>query len=141
MDKRKNQRHSTIHSFEDLDVYKNAYAAMLRVFKEIIPFLPKEEEYDLKDQLRRATKAVPRLIPEGFAKRHQIKGFQKYLDDARGESNEMIVSLRQCRDLYGSYVNSTTCEELIDAYDKISRQLFNLALSWEKNNKRKRVLQ
>ena len=37
---------------------------MLIVFKQILPKLPKEEEYDLKSQLRRSSKAVPRLIAD-----------------------------------------------------------------------------
>jgi len=127
-----------IRSFEDLDVYQNAYKAMLIVFKQILPKLPKEEEYDLKSQLRRSAKAVPRLIAEGHSKRHQKKGFQKYIDDAMAESNESIVSLSQARDIYQRFVDVKLCNELIDSYDKISRQLYNLALSWDKFNKRNR---
>lgn len=59
--------HKPIKTFHDLDVYKNAYEAMLRVFNEILPRLPKEEEYDMKNQLGRSVKAVPRLIAEGHS--------------------------------------------------------------------------
>ncbi|MDD3295769.1 MAG: four helix bundle protein [Candidatus Omnitrophica bacterium] len=127
-----------IRSFHDLDVYQNSYGAMLIVYKEIMPKLPKEEEYDLKDQLRRSTKAIPRLIAEGHSKRHQKRGFQKYIDDSLAESNETIVSLSQARDLYANYVDTKLCNELIDRYDKISRQLYNLALAWDKFNRRSR---
>src|SRR4030042_40038 len=91
-----------IKSFHDLDVYQGTYEAMLLVFRDVLPKLPREEEYDLKDQLRRSTKAIPRLIAEGHSKRQQKKGFQKYLDDAMAESNETIVSLTQAKDLYAS---------------------------------------
>jgi four helix bundle protein len=126
-----------IKSFQDLDVYQGSYKAMLSVFKHILPKLPKEEEYDLKDQLRRSAKAIPRLIAEGHAKRHQKKGFQKYLDDAMAESNETIVSLSQAKDVYYSYVDVNVCNELIDIYDKTSRQLYNLSLAWTKFGQRK----
>jgi four helix bundle protein len=126
-----------IRSFQDLDVYQGTYRAMLIVFKEILTKLQKEEEYDLKDQLRRSSKAIPRLIAEGHSKRHQKKGFQKYLDDALAESNETIVSLCQARDLYTRYVDVTVCNELIDIYDKSSRQLYNLSLAWTKFSQRK----
>jgi len=116
-----------IRSFQDLDVYQVAYQAMLEVFKHILSKLPAEEKYDLVDQIRRSTKAVPRLIAEGHSKRHQKKGFQKYLDDAMAESNETIVSLTQARDLYSSLVDEKRCDKLIDTYDKISRQCYNLA--------------
>ena len=110
---------------------------MLAVFKNILPELPKIEEYDLKDQLRRSAKAIPRLIAEGHSKRHQKKGFQKYLDDAMAESNETIVSLSQSRDLYPGCVDVNVCDELIDVYDKVSRQLYNLSVAWTKFNDRK----
>jgi len=126
-----------IRSFHDLEVYQNAYKAMLIVFKEILPKLPKEEQYDLKDQLRRSAKAIPRLISEGHSKRHQKRGFQKYLDDAMAESNETIVSLTQAKDLYGKFVDVNLCDELIDAYDKISRQLYNLSKAWSNFKDRK----
>ena len=72
-----------IRSFHDLDVYQSTYKAMLMVFERILPKLPKEkEEYDLKDQLRRSTKAIPRLMAEGHSKRHQKRGFQKYLENS-----------------------------------------------------------
>jgi len=120
-----------------LEVYQTAYQAMLEVFRHVLPKLPAEEKYDLVDQLRRSIKAVPRLIPEGHSKRHQKKGFQKYLDDAMAESNETIVSLNQAKDIYSSLVDVKICERLIDIYDKISRQCYNLALAWDKFRERK----
>jgi len=134
-----NVKRQPIRSFKDLNVYQNSYASMLMVFKEILPKLPKEEEFDLKSQIRRSSKAIPRLIAEGYSKRHQRKGFQKYIDDALAESNETIVSLMQARDLYPNYVEIDLCENLIDSYDKVSRQLYNLAISWDKFNKGNRI--
>ena len=99
-----------ITSFRDLEVYENTYRTMLVVMKEIAPKLPDSEKYDLKDQLSRACKAIPRLIAEGYAKRHQKAGFQKYIDDAMGECNEMVVSLSQCRDIYPTYVSIERCD-------------------------------
>jgi four helix bundle protein len=120
-----------IRSFRDLEVYQNSYAASIEVNTKIAPKLPKQEQYDLADQLRRASKAIPRLIAEGYSKKHQKKGFQKYLDDALTESNEMIVSLSHVRDLYSSHVNQELSDRLIDIYDKSSRQIYNLAKSWQ----------
>jgi four helix bundle protein len=103
--------------------------------KEIVPKLPDSEKYDLKDQLSRSCKAITRLIAEGYAKKHQKAGFQKYIDDAMAESNETGVSLCQCNDLYSKYIDIKLCDQLIDNYDKISRQLFNLELAWNKFSK------
>ena len=119
-----------IASYRNLDVYKNSYTAMLLVMKQIVPKLPECEKFDLTDQLRRSRKAIPRLIAEGYAKKHQKAGFQKYIDDAMAESNETVVSLSQARDIYAQHVDVKLCEQLADAYDKIGRQLYKLGVAW-----------
>ena len=121
-----------IASFHDLEVYQNTYKACIEVMKKIIPRLPESEKYDLKNQLSRSCKAIPRLIAEGYAKRHQRMGFQKYLDDGMAECNETIVSLSQARDIYEDSVDVDLCNSLIDTYDKSGRQLYNLAMAWNK---------
>ena len=102
--------------------------------KEIVPKLPNSEKYDLKDQLSRSSKAIPRLIAEGYAKRHQKAGFQKYLDDAMGECNETLVSVEQTKDIYPKYINIELATKLVDEYDILGRQIFCLRRSW-KNSK------
>lgn len=122
------QRQNPIRSFRDLEVYQNTYKAMLEVAEKILPELPQSEKYDLKDQLSRSSKAIPRLIAEGYGKRHQKAGFQKYLDDALGECNETIVSLEQCRDIYK--IDEELINKLVDIYDKSARQLYKLREAW-----------
>ena len=126
-----------IVSFRDLEVYQNSYNAMLKVMDEIVVKLPDSEKYDLKDQLRRACKSIPRLIAEGYGKRHQKAGFQKYIDDAMSECNEMVVSLSQSRDIYSKHVDVKLCESLIDVYDKTGRQLYKLGVAWTNFKNRK----
>ncbi len=128
MSEEKNKK--PITSFRDLDVYVNTYAAMLLVMKELLPQLPESEKYDLKDQLSRSCKAIPRLIAEGYARRHQKSGFQKYLDDAMGECNETIVSIEQVKDIYNTKVD--LCNKLTKIYDVSGRQLYRLAQAWTK---------
>ncbi len=96
--------------------------------KEIVPLLPESEKYDLTNQLSRSSKAIPRLIAEGYAKKHQKAGFQKYIDDAMAESNETLVSLEQVKDIYE--INVELCNELITIYDITGRQLYKLGKSW-----------
>ena len=76
------------------------------------------------------------MIAEGFAKRHQHAGFQKYIDDAMGECNETVVSLEQVKDIYRA--NQVLCDELIEIYDISGRQLYKLGESWRQfKNKEK----
>jgi len=116
-----------IKSFRDLEVYQESYKAAIIVATKILPKLPEHEKYDLKDQLSRSSKAVPRLIAEGYAKRHQKMGFQKYLDDAMAEANETLVGIEMCKDIY-----SIDPLGLVDTYDKTGRQLYNLSSAWSK---------
>lgn len=124
-----NTGRAKIKSFRDLDVYQNSYKAMLIVAHELLPGLPASEKFDLKDQLSRSSKAIPRLIAEGYAKKHQKLGFKKYLDDAMAECNETIVSVEQCRDIYR--LNTELCQNLVSEYDKIARQLYRLSEAWD----------
>ena len=120
-----------IRSFKDLEIYQNTYKAAIQIMTTIIPNLPQTEKFDLTDQLSRSCKAIPRLIAEGYAKRHQKLGFQKYLDDALAESNETLVSLEQVKDIYGHLIDKKLCDELIKLYDKSSRQIYTLSKTWQ----------
>jgi len=119
------EHNKPIKSYRDLHVYVNTYNAAVKVIKELLPKLPQNEKYDLSDQLRRSCKAIPRLIAEGYAKRHQKLGFQRYLDDAMGEANETHVGLCQCRDIY-----NINCSELIELYEISGKQLYRLSEAW-----------
>lgn len=120
-----------IKCFQDLEVYQRLYQAMLTTMREIIPRLPKEERFDLTDQLRRSCKAPPALLAEGFAKRYQIRQWRKYLDDAIGECNETINHLSVCNDLYGNCINISACTNLINDYNIANKQLFRLRETWQ----------
>ena len=75
------KKEKSIVSFRNLEVYQTSYQACIEMMTKIIPNLPDSEKFDLKKQLSESVKAIPRLIAEGYAKRHQKHGFQKYLDD------------------------------------------------------------
>ena len=117
-----------IKSYADLDVYCATYGSAITVITQLLPMLPASEKFDLKDQLSRSGKAVPRLIAEGYAKRHQKAGFRKYLGDAMGECNETVVGINMCRDIYK--IDTELCNKLADVYDKAGRQLYNLSAAW-----------
>lgn len=119
-----------IRGFQDLRVYQNLYKAMILVLTKIVSKLPKEEKYDLGDQLSRACKAAPAILAEGFAKRYQKRAWKKYIEDVIGECNEMVHHLSVCRDIYGKYLDRVLVEKLIEIYDVSCRQLHNLKEIW-----------
>ena len=121
-----------VRSFPDFDVYQRLYKAMVIVMKEVIPNLPKEEQYDLTDQMRRSCKAPLAIIAEGYAKKNYQKDWIKYINQAMGECNEMIVHLSCCRDLYATKINVSVINNLIDEYTISGKQLYRLGESWKK---------
>lgn len=133
---REDGKKKPIRSYKDLEVYEISYKAAIEVLVKILPKLPKEERFDLCNQLRRSVKAIPRLIAEGYAKRHQPKSFRKYLDDAMAEVNETSVGLSQCKDAYYSFVDPKLCERLIDIYTLTGKQLYRLGEVWTNFRKR-----
>jgi len=136
MDTQERQIKKPIYSFKDLEVYQESYKNMLLIAQSVLAKLPESEKYDLKDQLSRSSKAIPRLIAEGFAKKHQKSGFQKYLDDAMAEINETIVGLEQVKDIYKIEVD--LCVQLIGSYDVIAKRTFKLAEAWDNFINRRR---
>jgi len=126
------EQNTKIKSYTDLDVYQRTYKLSIIVCTRVIIKLPKEERFDLVDQLRRSSKAIPRLIAEGFGKRNQKRGFIKYLDDAIAENNETIVSLSHVKDIYHTHLNPNSVEKLIKEYEISGKQLFKLKQAWEK---------
>lgn len=124
-------RKNTITTFQDLIVYQNLYKVMKLVLQKIVPKLPKEEKYDLADQLRRASKAAPALLAEGFAKRYQKRQWRKYLNDTAGECNEMIHHLSVCLDIYPQNLDKNTCKQAIEIYNLTCKQLTKLGQAWQ----------
>ena len=127
MEKDKN----TIKSYTDLRVYQNTYKAMLIVLKEIVPRLPKEEKFDLADQMRRCSKGIPALIAEGFGKRYQKRNWHKYLEDSIGEMNEIQHHINVCIDVYENYMNVEKCKEVREIYNLSAKQAYKLKESWQ----------
>lgn len=119
-------------SFLDLNVYKKLYELMLIVHKQILPVLPASEKFGLVNQMRRASKAPLAIIAEGYAKKNYRRDWQKYINEAIGECNEMIAHLSCCRDIYPENLNREVIEQLLVGYDICGKQLYRLGESWSK---------
>jgi four helix bundle protein len=122
----------------DLDVHIRLHSLAKIVIKKVIPKLPKEEKYDLADQMRRASKATTAILSEGFPKRFQQKHWDKYIIDSLGECEEMVEHLTYVRDLYHQHINSDSVQILINEYDIAIKQLHALSKSWEQYHKNKK---
>lgn len=118
---------SMIQSFLDLDVYKEALDLAEEV-EQLVRKFPPHEKYQLCDQMRRASRAVPALIAESWSKRKTIKSFKKYLKDAIGESDEMITHLELARRF--DYLPFDRAKKIIESYNNLSARINQLKNNW-----------
>jgi len=118
-----------IKSFLDLEVYKESFQLSLEIESSIKTF-PSDEKYLLCDQMRRASRAIPALVAEGYAKRESVKEFKKFLRDALGEANEMIDHLAFVKSR--GYLRSENVDKMINRYYIVGKKLTNLEKNWKK---------
>ena len=103
-----NTKKKVIHSFEDLEVYKLARKFSNKV-NQLIKKLPKEEEYNLKGQMRRAKLSMTNNIGEGFGRFHFQENIQ-FCRESRASICELIDDFNECHD--NGYINPTYRDEL-----------------------------
>jgi four helix bundle protein len=120
---------SALRSVHDLAVFQRAYKASLRIHILSRKF-PKEEQYGLADQLRRATKSICANLTEGFAKRHVSSAeFKRFLMMSFGSSEEVLLWLDYCHDL--KIMNAQTANKAKQEYTEISKMIFTLHRQWK----------
>ncbi len=83
-------------AFNELTVYKEAFELAMEIF-QISKKFPKEESYNLTDQIRRSSRAVCSCLGEGYRKRQYVAYFVSKLSDADMENSETQVWLQFCQ--------------------------------------------
>jgi four helix bundle protein len=111
--------HKTVRTFEDLEVYKIA-REFSRSISKLIKTLPKNEEYNLKGQMRRAKLSVTNNIAEGFGRYHYQENIQ-FCRQSRGSICELIDDFNECYD--ESYIDEDQCNEYKDEAYRLMRVL------------------
>lgn len=121
----------TEQSFEKLTTWQKAHQLMLDVHKKLVPLLPKEEKYDLADQIRRSSKSVPANIAEGSGRYYYMDNV-RFCYNARGSLDETLSHLIAARDL--EYCPMPLYENLRGQIEEI-RRLLNGYITWLKTKK------
>src|SRR3989344_3280830 len=116
-----------IKSFLDLDVYKESFSLALEI-EEILKTFPRTELFLLVDQMKRACRAIPALIAEGYEKRETPAVFKKFLRDAIGEANEMINHVAYSK--AKGYIKPDKAEDFINRYHRVGKKLTKLKENW-----------
>jgi four helix bundle protein len=114
-----------VRRFEDLDVFRRAYALSLEVHRVSLGF-PRIEQFALADQVRRASKSICANLAEGFGKQRQSRSeFRRFVMMAIGSADEMQVWTLYCRDL--GYIDKDVAERWQGEYREIARMLQGLS--------------
>ena len=107
---------ATVRSFEDLLVWQKAHQLVLTIY-QVTKLFPKEEQYGLISQIRRAAVSVPANIAEGFRRRTKADK-QRFLTIAHGSLEEVRYYLILSNDL--GYCKG---RDFLDQADEISKLL------------------
>ncbi len=86
-----------IRSFEDLECWKACRRLRLFITQEIIPSLPKAEQFRLSDQLLRAARSSTANIAEGYGRFHYLDN-AKFCSISRGSCWEVLDHLITAND-------------------------------------------
>ena len=121
---------ATIHSFEDLKVWKKARDLCQQVF--YVMYTDKfAKDWALKDQINRSSGALMDYIAEGFG-RPDPRAFSQSLQLASGAALEVKSQL--CRALDRNYISPTKFNTLTDMVNDIRKMLAALIAYLEKND-------
>jgi four helix bundle protein len=114
---------SKITSHEELDVYKMAFEAAMRMF-ELSRCFPREEIYSLTNQICRSSRSVCANITEAWRKRRYEGSFVSKLSDAEGEAAETQTWLRFA--VACGYMDTKSAADLHQTYDFILGKLVTM---------------
>lgn len=121
-----NKEYKKIQSHYELDVYKLAFDAAMKIY-ELTKKYPKEETYSLTDQKRRSSRSVCSNIAEAWRKRRYEAAFCSKLNDSEAEAAETQTWLHfaySCK-----YLNENDFHELDKTYDMIIGKLVKMITS------------
>lgn len=79
---------SKMRDYKKYDVWMRAHELVLFIYKEIIPDIPRSEQFEITSQIKRAAYSIPLNIAEGCA-RNSDKDFAHFLDMALGSAHEL----------------------------------------------------
>jgi len=131
-----------ITRFEDLKVWQLAHKLSLDVAKLVKDF-PRDEKYDLADQMRRSARSIPSDISEGFGRFH-FNDKLTFYERARASLGELRNHFKEA--LGNGYVDQATDDKFSKNMNEIgfllSRMMKNVRRardSHENEKKSKRV--
>ena len=118
-------------SYRKLRVYNHAKELVVYVY-QLLKLFPKEENYALCDQLRRAVISIPSNIAEGMG-RTSIKEQIHFIEIAFGSLNEVMCQLEIAYEL--KFINNEQLSQADEQIKTIAQMLSGLRNS-KRNDER-----
>ena len=109
-----------MRSYKDMHVYARSYEAAKEIYA-LTKTLPKEEQYGLTSQMKRAATSIPLNIAEGYGKQSGTRELLRFLQMARGSCAEMEVLLSFVKDF--GYIKPEEYEAKSKQYEEIGKML------------------
>ena len=116
-----------INSYKDLEIYQEGYKELLEIYK-ITREYPKEEEYVMTTQIRRAALSIVLNIAEGYG-RQSKEDFKRFLKISYGSINEVETLLELGKDM--GYIEEGRYRDIIEKYHILGRKTYNLIKKWK----------
>ena len=110
-------------SYKDLSVYEKSYEAAKEMYMLTKSF-PREEQFGLISQIKRAATSIPLNIAEGYGKVAGNVETLRFLKMAKGSVAEMEVLLRFSHDF--GYVSREEYVKQCTVYEEIGKMLSGL---------------
>ena len=111
--------------FKDLLVWQKSMDLVELVY-HLVRRLPKEEQFELASQMRRAVVSIPSNIAEGQG-RKTAREFLRFLSIARGSRAELETQLLLAQRL--GYLTKEQIEPAVLLYNEVGRMLHSLMQS------------
>ena len=112
-------------SYKDLVAWQRAMDLVTAVYRSTAKF-PKEEQFGLTSQLRRAAVSIPSNIAEGQGRLSE-KEFRHFLGQARGSLMEVETQVQIAQNL--DYLNPQQTQDLLTLSAEVGRILNGLLAS------------
>ena len=108
--------------YKDMKVWQKSMDLVEEIYR-ITSFLPKEEQYGLVSQMRRAAVSIPSNIAEGQS-RHTVREYVNFLYVSEGSKSELDTQLEICLRL--GFLDTNQIEKSRQLCNEIGKMLYSL---------------
>lgn len=106
-------------SYQDLIVWQKSMQLVKEVYT-LVKTMPKEEQFALSDQMRRAVVSIPSNIAEGYG-RNSTNDYIRFLNIARGSKYELDTQIQICVML--NYISKEKAATALELSEEIGRMI------------------